>query len=191
MSNFTSNSRVFVSGAKSSEEAPRLDLVPLASIIRQAHRMAIGAAGHGEWNYRRGANDADFIRDRKNHLALHVAKYLAGNQDEDHLGAVLANAGMLADLEELACGDKPANLRIPETRTSVPDSRTSNVPDREVSAPTPPDPAPIIPSGKPAHDELYGLAQPCAGGCGKLTHPGPTCRKCRTRPTASRRPSRR
>jgi hypothetical protein len=38
---------------------------------------------------------------------------------------------------------------------------------------------------KPAHDELYGYSKPCAGGCGWLTHPEPTCRKCRA--TASPR----
>lgn len=36
-------------------------------------------------------------------------------------------------------------------------------------------------AAKPAHDELYGLASPCAGGCGALTHPGPRCRKCRSK----------
>jgi len=36
---------------------------------------------------------------------------------------------------------------------------------------------------KPAHDELYALSQPCAGGCGWLTHPEGMCRKCRTSPT--------
>jgi hypothetical protein len=36
------------------------------------------------------------------------------------------------------------------------------------------------PRTKPAHDELYALGQPCAGGCGWLTHPEGMCRKCRS-----------
>jgi hypothetical protein len=32
--------------------------------------------------------------------------------------------------------------------------------------------------GTPAHDELYALATPCAGGCGKVRYPAGTCRTC-------------
>jgi hypothetical protein len=35
-------------------------------------------------------------------------------------------------------------------------------------------------TSRPAHDELYALGQPCAGGCGWLTHPEGMCRKCRS-----------
>ena len=125
----------FDSGAKSSEEAPRYDLIPPASLKRQARRMAEGAASHGERNYEKGATDATFVQDRVNHLIGHALAYAAGDRSEDHLGAVLANAGMLCRLEELVA--------------------------------------------KPAHDELYALSQPCAGGCGWLTHPEDMCRKCR------------
>jgi len=136
----------FASGAKSSEEAPRYDLIPAVSLRRQAKRMAEGAASHGERNYEKGATDATFVQDRVNHLIGHALAYAAGDRSEDHLGAVLANAGMLCRLEELSCGDKTANLRI---------------------------------EPKPAHDELYALGRPCAGGCGWLTHPEGMCRKCR------------
>lgn len=91
----------FASGAKSSEEAPRYDLIPVASLRRQAARMAEGAASHGERNYEKGAHDAVFVRDRINHLIGHVLAYAAGDTSDDHLGAILANAGMLARLEEL------------------------------------------------------------------------------------------
>ena len=93
--------KTFTSGARSSEEAPRLDLIPPASLKRQAARMALGAESHGERNYEKGASDPAFIRDRKNHLAWHVARYLDGDGSDDHLGAILANAGMLCRLEEL------------------------------------------------------------------------------------------
>ena len=91
--------KTFDSGAKSSEEAPRYDLIPLASLKRQAARMALGAASHGERNYLKGAHDPVFIRDRINHLLGHALAYAAGDTSDDHLGAILANAGMLADIE--------------------------------------------------------------------------------------------
>ena len=91
--------KVFRSGAKSSEAAPRYDLIPLASARRQAARMAMGAGSHGDKNYLKGVHDAEFVRDRVNHLVGHVLAYAAGDTSDDHLGAVLANAGMLADIE--------------------------------------------------------------------------------------------
>lgn len=42
---------------------------------------------------------------------------------------------------------------------------------------------------KPVHDELYGLAEPCQGGCGRLRHPPGTCRKCQATSSSSRRRS--
>lgn len=116
----------FTSGARSSEAAPRLDLIPLASLLRQAARMAMGAASHGERNYEKGASDPAFILDRKNHLALHVALYISGDESDDHLGAILANAGMLARLEELA--DVHAAPTVHDVVNTVQDSRITNAP---------------------------------------------------------------
>lgn len=93
--------KTFDSGARSSEEAPRYDLIPLASLKRQAARMAEGAMSHGERNYLKGAHDPVFIRDRINHLLGHALAYAAGDTSDDHLGAILANAGMLADIEAI------------------------------------------------------------------------------------------
>lgn len=93
--------KTFSSGAKSSEAAPRIDLIPIASLRRQAARMAVGAASHGERNYERGVRDPAFIMDRKNHLVMHALQYAAGDTSDDHLGAILANAGMCARLEEM------------------------------------------------------------------------------------------
>ena len=91
----------FSSGALSSEAAPRYDLIPLASLQRQAARMAQGAETHGPRNYQKGVHDQAFWQDRINHLIGHALAYAAGDRSDDHLGAVLANAGMLADLEAL------------------------------------------------------------------------------------------
>ena len=91
---------VFTSGAKSSEEQPRIDLIPWEAIRREAVRMAEGAASHGENNYQRGRADAAFIRDRVNHLLAHALKYANGDRSDDHLAAIRANAGMLIWLDQ-------------------------------------------------------------------------------------------
>ena len=116
--------KTFTSGAKSSEAKPRYDLIEPEALTRCAARMAQGAASHGERNYQKGACDPDFIRDRKNHLLEHAWKYAAGDVSDDHLGAILANANMLAwleahresydeareNLKECGCGRKVSRL---------------------------------------------------------------------------------
>lgn len=89
----------FASGAKSSEEAPRYDLIPREALRREAQRFALGAAHHGEHNYQRGARDPAFFRDRLNHLLEHALLYQSGDRSDDHLAAVRANAAMLMWLE--------------------------------------------------------------------------------------------
>ena len=90
--------KLFQSGAKSSESAPRYDLIEPALLERIARRMAQGAASHGERNYRKGANDPAFLTDRLNHLVGHALKLAGGDTSEDHLGAIGANASILAYL---------------------------------------------------------------------------------------------
>jgi hypothetical protein len=88
----------FTSGAKSSERAPRYDLLEPEFLRRTAERMALGAATHGERNYLRGRRDPEFVRDRVNHLVAHVLKFAAGHTDDDHFSAACANLNMLAEL---------------------------------------------------------------------------------------------
>ncbi len=94
--------REFESGAKSSAERERFDLCELVALKRWAQRMAKGAASHGERNYQKGARDPQFVRDRLNHLIEHALRYAQGDRSDDHLGAVMANAGMLIWLEDQA-----------------------------------------------------------------------------------------
>jgi hypothetical protein len=89
----------FDSGAKSSAERARYDLCEPVAFERWAKRMAKGAASHGERNYQKGANDPVFKRDRINHLIEHAMKYASGDRSDDHLAAVMANAGMLIWME--------------------------------------------------------------------------------------------
>lgn len=89
----------FDSGAKSSEEQPRIDLIPWEAIRREAVRMAEGAKAHGENNYQQGRHDDAFRRDRINHLLAHALRYASGDRSDDHLAAIRCNAGMLIWLD--------------------------------------------------------------------------------------------
>ena len=132
----------FASGAKSSEEAPRYDLIEPAFLDAVARRMAQGAASHGERNYLAGVGDQEFVRDRLNHLVGHVLKLAAGDTSDDHLAAACANLNMLAVL----------------------------LPDREQSAPFVANEPPAIPNGNMTYDERRANLAPCK--CGAIfTHP--------------------
>lgn len=177
--------KTFTSGAKSSEESPRLDLVPLASLLRQAARMALGAATHGERNYEKGAGDPVFIRDRKNHLVLHALRYLEGDQSDDHLGAILANAGMLARLEELTVQARIEEFALPadlvESASQHFDVRrgpyTASITEKEMEH--------LLKDDR-TYDDKRNDAKPCLCGCGKLIQNAERCQASRTTPAGTR-----
>lgn len=87
------------SGARSSEQAPRYDLIPREALRREAARMAEGAAKHGENNYQLGKGDEAYKKERLNHALEHLLRYASGDRTDDHLAAVRANCGMLIWLE--------------------------------------------------------------------------------------------
>ena len=91
---------VSASGAKSSSEKPRYDLIYRGFLRRLAERMGYGAAKHGQDNYKQGAGDAVYRRDRINHLIEHALKYAEGDTSTDHLSAIAANANILAYLDD-------------------------------------------------------------------------------------------
>jgi hypothetical protein len=78
----TEERHVFQSGASSSELAPRYDLIPVEAMRREAARFALGEAAHGQANYQRGRGDAEFIRDRVNHMIGHALAYARGDRSE-------------------------------------------------------------------------------------------------------------
>lgn len=91
------------SGAKSSSEKPRYDLMYRGLLERLAERMGYGAAKHGEMNFAQGVGDAVYRRDRINHLIEHTLKYAAATTPEDkrvQLSAVVANCNILAYLDD-------------------------------------------------------------------------------------------
>jgi len=109
----STSAAVFTSGAKSSEEKPRYDLIPFCALEREANRMSEGARAHGENNYQAGKDDPAFIRDRVNHMIAHALKYASGDRSDDHLAAVRANAGMLMWFE--------AQTHMPEVGMILPE----------------------------------------------------------------------
>jgi hypothetical protein len=93
---------VFASGAKSSEEKPRYDLMPLCALRRWAERLDYGARKHGAKNWTLGKDDADYRRDRINHTIEHLLKYANGDRSEDHLGAAMCGIGFECWFDEHA-----------------------------------------------------------------------------------------
>lgn len=91
---------VSASGAKSSSEKPRYDLIYRGFLRRLAERMGYGAAKHGENNYQQGVMDKIYHRDRVNHLIEHALRYAEGDTSTDHLSAIAANANILAYLDD-------------------------------------------------------------------------------------------
>src|SRR5690349_16756492 len=71
---------IFTSGAKSSEEEPRYDLIPLPAMRLWAERLAYGAARHGTNNWQKGKDDPDYRRDRLNHAMEHLKRYQDGDR---------------------------------------------------------------------------------------------------------------
>lgn len=112
-------SAIFESGAKSSEEKPRYDLIPMEALRREAVRMAEGAKAHGENNYHKGMGDAAFVRDRVNHAIEHLLKYASGDRTEDHLAAVRANTGMLIWLESANRSETTTPPKIETTAWAI------------------------------------------------------------------------
>lgn len=96
------NKAVFRSGASSSEQKPRYDLIPMEALQALAVRFGLGAKTHGDRNYEKGFADPEFVRDRFNHLIEHAYKAAGGDRSEDHLGAVMCNAAILMRLHTLA-----------------------------------------------------------------------------------------
>ena len=94
------------SGAKSSVQMARYDLIDAGFLRLTAERLGYGAEKYGDpHNYRQGASDPEYIRDRENHLFAHVLKFMRATTLADRqkqLSAIGANCSMLAYLDEAA-----------------------------------------------------------------------------------------
>lgn len=74
----------------------RCDLLPPAAILRLARHFEAGAAKYGERNWEKGIPINSFI----DSAIRHIMKYMAGQDDEDHLVAAAWNLMCAMETEE-------------------------------------------------------------------------------------------
>lgn len=100
----------FRSGAQSSGNALRYDLIPRSFLRRVALRFGMGAEKYPPFNYRSGLADKEYILDRINHLQEHFQGYIAPeNEDDltdDNLGAIAWGCAFLCEVEAHPEGKK-------------------------------------------------------------------------------------
>ena len=81
------------SGAKRSKKMPRFDLIPYSVKQCLADRLEMGAEKYGEWNWQRGLEDEQWLKDGLNHMEHHLTSLMNGEFSEDsewgHLGAIV------------------------------------------------------------------------------------------------------
>lgn len=85
--------RVFESGAIRSSKLPRYDLIPREVLNCLADRLKLGAAKYGEQNWKKGIDDAEFLKDTLNHMQGHLSNVMAADFSEDdeygNIGGIL------------------------------------------------------------------------------------------------------
>jgi hypothetical protein len=85
----------------------RFDLLPYEALLEWALHMEEGCKHYGERNWERGLPTHRFA----DSLARHLAKYVAGHRDENHLGAIIWNAGALVTtVRRIEAGKLPKEL---------------------------------------------------------------------------------
>lgn len=91
--------KTFSSGAQSSSSKAGYWMIPFVVLQAVARRFDLGALKYDAHNWKRGCEDAAFMRDRFNHLFEHLLKFKEGGDEEDDMEgsivAVLINAVFL------------------------------------------------------------------------------------------------
>lgn len=77
---------------------PRFDLIPPLAERRVAMHYGSGAKKYDEWNWSRGMPFSRFLASMKRHIAA----FERGEEDEDHLAAVVFGANSIMHFQE--CG---------------------------------------------------------------------------------------
>lgn len=102
--------KTFESGAKSSGQAVRYDLLPREFLRRVAQRFTEGSVKYEDFNYRKGFGDEAFIRDRINHLQEHLNAFITPQNNEeykdDNLAAIGWAVAILIELDSTEHGHK-------------------------------------------------------------------------------------
>lgn len=77
----------------------RYDLIPREAVDALARRLELGAAVHGEHNWKEGGEE--FRRATINHLINHLLDYMEnGNTKDANTDAIIANAAFLCFYEK-------------------------------------------------------------------------------------------
>jgi hypothetical protein len=101
------------SGARSSVQMPAYHLIYAGFLRLVADRLGYGAQKHGNAdNFKLGAGDPEYIRDRENHLFAHVLKYMNATTLEERrkqMSAIGANCSMLTWLDDHSPAAATAN----------------------------------------------------------------------------------
>lgn len=117
-------------GATSSKLSLRMDLVPEIFIRRVAKRYTEGAAKHGDYNYRKGLTDPEFIQERIAHLRLHLSDWLMGiNTQDDNLSAVAWGIAFLMEVEETSQGREALLLALKTMNNVQTQPKMDKIPD--------------------------------------------------------------
>lgn len=84
-----SDERIFATGAvrDNSDDKGRMDLLPFPALIRLAKHFQAGAKRYNERNWEKGINTHCYI----DSALRHIAYYMDGATDEDHLCAAAWN----------------------------------------------------------------------------------------------------
>lgn len=93
------NKRMFPNGSvrDALDDKPRLELIPYDLFERRVGKLYTDGAYHyGDNNWRKGQPISSTIGS----LQRHLAKYIQGKSDEDHLAAVVWNALALLNTDE-------------------------------------------------------------------------------------------
>jgi hypothetical protein len=92
------NRREFDTGAvrDMAEGKGRFDLMPPLALLRLAKHFENGAKKYGERNWEKGIPISSFI----DSALRHIFKFMAGQEDEDHLCAAAWNLVCAMELEE-------------------------------------------------------------------------------------------
>lgn len=92
-------------GARRSERKPAYYMVDIELLRAAGERMEKGRLVHGRANYRQGG--PEFVVETFDHLVDHLWLWLAGDSEDDHLAAVVANVQILRWHEV----NRPENLK--------------------------------------------------------------------------------
>lgn len=95
----------------------RMDLLPMCALIRLSKHFEKGSDDHGERNWEKGIPMHSFL----DSAMRHIAKYIDGQTDEDHLCAAAWNilCAMWTEEKKPEMQDIPTRMRMEEAEKPI------------------------------------------------------------------------